>query len=523
MTPEELETWLRARPEATRAQDAAWIASRVAARVLPLLLRYHGDDDKIDLSELQTCRCLLVSGVAALSPTAEIRSVANAAVTVANTAVTVANAALADAALSNTPFAILPATFAAAAADALAAATAANALAAATAANAALVFADTDANAALAADVAFLEDGDRLAAPPPLWPASLPGDAAEMWETAQTLLSQDHKADWRFWIDWYNALLEGRPQDLNMLAEIALIPDDDWAKGPAHANAMIAEIAARHNIDNLIARNPYAQRVQVSGRHLIAVAVETPDLDHIIDAIRQSLRDFTARCRRDKSPNNLGQAINAAFAEPISDLRRDLGRYKTDPLTLFDKLAQGQREMQRTAEREGFPPDGPAARLTDALETHRDDICIAAPEVLETERNRLAVRVARYSDEQRMVAVRLCAGMLSDSDGVLKAASALALQTILNPDSIEAEQKNAWYFLKAVIPRGAKAMRAAGVTESSPKQAKSALEKVADGADKLVRIDKGVDAAQEMWGEGASWVTETYTQIASGSFWGMNQ
>ena len=523
VTPEELNDWLDARPEATRVQEATWIASRAAARVLPVVLRHHGNDDRIELDEriewleLQSCRCLLISGVSVLCPTPEVRV---AAVHVCRTSVKSAIsdgpnvhqaavqsvfAVAAEATFSASEFSIIDA------ADGVAAA--ARALAIAT--NAADTIVTTD------ADIAFLNGGGQVVEPRPLWPGPVPDEIAKMWEIAQTRLTQDHTADWCFWIDWYNALLEGRPQDLKMLTEIALILDADWKQGPAHVNAMIADIAARHSIDDLIARNPYAHHVQVSGKHLIAIPVETPDLDHIIDAIRQSLRDFTARCRRDNSPNNLGQVINAAFGESISDLRRDLGRYKTDPLTLFDKLAQGQREMQRIAEREGFPPDGPAARLTDALETHRDDICIAAPAVLETERNRLAVRVARYTDEQRMIAVRLCAGMLSDSDGVLKAASALAIRTILNPDSTEGEQKNAWYFLKAVIPRGAKAMRAAGIREASPEKAKSALEKLAGGADKLVKIDKGVDAMQEMGTEGVGWVTEIWTQATSGNLWGL--
>jgi hypothetical protein len=63
-------------------------------------------------------------------------------------------------------------------------------------------------------------------------------------------------------------------------------------------------------------------------------------------------------------------------------------------------------------------------------------------------------------------------------------------------------------------------MSEAGAEPSSRQEAKSYLERAAQAGGHLAKIDKGVDAIQEMSGEGKDWVLEIYTQIASGNFFG---
>ena len=70
---------------------------------------------------------------------------------------------------------------------------------------------------------------------------------------------------WQFWIDWYDAVLDGRPlfgdwdRHWDLLTEIALIPDADWTAGPDRVNARIAELTAKHRlreeVDELRAEN----------------------------------------------------------------------------------------------------------------------------------------------------------------------------------------------------------------------------------------------------------------------------
>jgi len=55
--------------------------------------------------------------------------------------------------------------------------------------------------------------------------------------------------DWSFWVNWYQDALEGREPDWDMLEEIALIPDEDWQKGPEHINnEVIAGIVEKYRL-----------------------------------------------------------------------------------------------------------------------------------------------------------------------------------------------------------------------------------------------------------------------------------
>ena len=59
------------------------------------------------------------------------------------------------------------------------------------------------------------------------------------------------------------------------------------------------------------------------------------------------------------------------------------------------------------------------------------------------------------------------------------------------------------------------------VEGASAEKTKGYLEQAAKAGDALSKIDKGVDALQEMGGEGVDWVTEAFTQIGSGNLWGL--
>ncbi len=92
MTSKELEAWLLARPEETRQSEAVWIAYRAAARVLPLVLGDIGAYSKSDLTGLQACRSILISSVAAFTPTDDIRTASRAAAHAADAALAAARA-----------------------------------------------------------------------------------------------------------------------------------------------------------------------------------------------------------------------------------------------------------------------------------------------------------------------------------------------------------------------------------------------------------------------------------------------
>ena len=157
----------------------------------------------------------------------------------------------------------------------------------------------------------------------------------------------------------------------------------------------------------------------------------------------------------------------------------------------------------------------------DGLQTLREDIAVASPSVVEVERQRLGVRLALVSQEHKLAALRVLAGLGADSEGVLQVATQTAMLTILDDGADEEARRNAWYFMLAMVPRGAREMIRAEVQPASSKKAKGFLEHAAEAGDNLHRIDRGVDALQEMGPEAANWVTETVSQIASGNMWGL--
>ena len=84
----------------------------------------------------------------------------------------------------------------------------------------------------------------------PLWPDINP--LAQEWHGLKDKLIDDaeldgpHSWDWSFWIDWYEGLLEGRAQNIDMLLEIATTDKIDWEAPPREVNEAIAEIVERY-------------------------------------------------------------------------------------------------------------------------------------------------------------------------------------------------------------------------------------------------------------------------------------
>ena len=182
---ESLEAWLEGQPR----EVSVWIASRAAARVLPLLWRRVLTKDwarKRDLTALPVLRSLLISSVAAKMSTYEMKAAAARAV----------------------------------AAD----------------------FWDI-----VRADAAQVSDGD-IPWILPLW-GEAPNPFAENWQEVKARVqASDTADDWQFWIDWYQALLDGRPmlgddaRTWEMFEKIALIAPKDWKPGPAKIAAEIRRL-----------------------------------------------------------------------------------------------------------------------------------------------------------------------------------------------------------------------------------------------------------------------------------------
>ena len=75
----------------------------------------------------------------------------------------------------------------------------------------------------------------------PLWIEDTPDWVNTKWDKTRSNYRRRLKT-WQVWIDWYEAILEGRPtpggEELDVY-RVTLDNEDDWAKGPAHVNGLI--------------------------------------------------------------------------------------------------------------------------------------------------------------------------------------------------------------------------------------------------------------------------------------------
>ncbi len=241
---ESLRAWLEGQPR----EVVVAIASRAALRVTPVWANFclTSDARKRDLTALPILRLNLISSVAAVSPTDDIRRAAASSASAASSAASSAFAAFADASSAAFAAAFAAADAASSAADASAAADAADAADASSAASAFAAFAAfAAADASSAADAAVWhsirldagaveQGGDCLSLP--LWPDENPLE--EQWQQVRAEWSK-FRSTYGFWLRWYESLLKGDLTVSDLFYRIALIPDEIWMRG---ADAVADEI-----------------------------------------------------------------------------------------------------------------------------------------------------------------------------------------------------------------------------------------------------------------------------------------
>lgn len=412
MTPDELKDWLEARPEETRAQEAAWIASRAAARVLPVL--FHGFDFRasgIDLTCLHASRSVLVSGLAGLSPTPAIKLAASSA--------SLASARAADAIVS-----VAPAH--AAARTATAAALAARADTAALAATAAGLAVDVASDviietlASVSADARFLSSAGHAPLSWPLWPQGQPERLVRLWDEAKFRVQQgaDGTSDivsgmngWGFWVNWFEDLLEGRPQNGSLLSEVSEIPDDDWSKGPTHVNAMIARLVKKHAVEHSFIAEQIERNVDG-----LFTTVPVADIDgDILANLVAKVADRSSALRASIASDN--NALTAVLPV-LDDLDDTIARFSGNALRLHDDFREAHYEISALLTGGELSPDRLIDRLQRSLETGALDCegnSEACTRAVQTRVNARALNLSA-EDQAKLRAVSQAAQTESDAD-----------------------------------------------------------------------------------------------------------
>lgn len=324
---DDLEAWLQGRTQ----EVAVTIATRAALRVAPLFWDWRAQPSrKADMTDLVVCRRLLVSGVAAKASTPEIRAAAAATATVGIAAATFADDS--DAAATASATAVSAAAITTISADYVAAATAAVGYGYGYnygygygygAVPTMLQEFSRDCTAIEAGADVLRTSLWAAGHPPEDFPDPLPHHA---W--------RERGEGWAFWADWYQGYLDGAPLAPGLLTEIALIEPEDWDRGDAHVNGMIAGVydgyrkrASGAAADRAIAETP--ERAMARNATIIRMQIDT--LLELAEVEIQRLR----------GQNDFSDAARAEVATQITILTRIVESARQMCAALEDGSRQG--------------------------------------------------------------------------------------------------------------------------------------------------------------------------------------
>ena len=242
---------------------------------------------------------------------------------------------------------------------------------------------------AVALDVQCLESGENAGERPEatvaglsekaLWLGGTPVWASRRWADFRDRLPDAE--GWQVWIEWYEARLAGRRLDAALETDLLTIPDDEWAQGPAHVNAIIATLIESRS-------DPLLAAVARGFEELEAVRqASSVDLTRHMDRIRSAL------------PNDPYQAIGAtkdmleATMKTILDRR---GSGETDKLGFSELTTRCLTEL-------GLRGSSPPA--TEA-ERHLGRFASSAQRMIETAnelRNRVGTGHGRVAGKEPVV------------------------------------------------------------------------------------------------------------------------
>ena len=227
-----LEVWLKEQGR----EAAVWIAFRAAARVLPVWWQWTLSDEarEREMTPLPVLRAVLTAGEAAKGHISEVKKAAlqfsysihqGIDSTRATLSYHAANMAVRVSSSVHEPI-VLSAALSAEAVDFSDA-----------------IFTDSDIWEAVSADAEALEAGEDLSRAP-LWPGDNPLESK--WQTVRRRATGP---EWRFWLDWYQALLDGTPsRNPALWRDIALIDDEIWQQGPKAVAGEIAKIEEKYRL-----------------------------------------------------------------------------------------------------------------------------------------------------------------------------------------------------------------------------------------------------------------------------------
>ncbi|MDE9449659.1 hypothetical protein J3R80_04150 [Aliiroseovarius sp. Z3] len=111
---------------------------------------------------------------------------------------------------------------------------------------------------------------------------------------------------WSFWREWYQGFLNGKPLDWELQRHVALIPDEDWEKGPEHIAEKIEEIREEFGFERAARQKRYKELEPSSVDHLLSAPTISAAQ---IEAAAHDINEASCRYLNDTGANELPEAF----------------------------------------------------------------------------------------------------------------------------------------------------------------------------------------------------------------------
>lgn len=226
--------------------------------------------------------------------------------------------------------------------------------AAAAASRSARVCKDVGSEAAVALSAASM-DTEHVKEWRALWPLSAqPKELDKGWEALKQQW-QDTPNDWSFWIEWYEAILNGTPLPWVLTQRIALeVTPEEWDAGPGVVAARIREIRAELSGNSggeprQRAFEPASVGIMFTYKEITQASVQSVAVD-ISSAVERFLSESGANAPPDQflpladmpgSLNRIGELLSLARTSGTEQaLKEEVGR-------LNEKIARLEGELQK--------------------------------------------------------------------------------------------------------------------------------------------------------------------------------
>ena len=400
-----LEKWLIEWPKENRLGEktaravSVTIANRVVMRVLPFWWQWCLTEDagKLDLTALSILRSDLTSGIVGKMPTSEEvkKAAVEAAVKAsfdAGEAAATACAAAIDAVYASEHAGEVAAdvyyspSFNSATAATVAAIATAKAAAAAKSAS---VASSSAFWASLQSDCEKISNGED-AISMPLW-LNRENPFEEIW---REIVSEVKGSEWAFWIKWYEDALQGRPQNWQMLEQIALIDPKIWEAGAEAVAKRIAEIELEH----AVLATPNAEDIQINEAGKYEAVARSSLPSRTLQDANDRIGDVIRQIRAAQAASNQYSALS-----PEADLLEDVQtRYGENALRLHEVCFKVIRHVGGYVSDGVLPEnDNLIGDVTGDLQNTADDIYNFDGEAKKAIDARARLRFGKLSDDDK--------------------------------------------------------------------------------------------------------------------------